>query len=129
VNPHKTSIADLAATVRRLPDEVLATYVRTGMIPMPRLAKTGPLEPWERVERLLIARGFGEILDAVCRKHGAIEEEVCGRARTASVVRARVELWVEMRARGHSVTEIAHFFDRDHSTVIQVMQAAKARCA
>lgn len=66
------------------------------------------------------------LIDDVCRRRGVVREELCGRARTSSVCRARQELWWlirNQRDRYYSLSEIASLFRRDHATVHHGIQA------
>jgi len=68
----------------------------------------------------LQARQLCSVLDEICARRGVLVHEVCGRARSLSVVRARHELWWTIRnlpGRHYSYPEIARLFRRDHTTV------------
>jgi chromosomal replication initiation ATPase DnaA len=74
----------------------------------------------------LETRNLTPLVDDVCRRRGVVREELCGRARTSSVCRARQELWWLIRNqpdRHYSLPEIASLFHRNHSTVWQGIQA------
>jgi chromosomal replication initiation ATPase DnaA len=75
-------------------------------------------------------RDLTPLLDEVCRRRGVVPEEVCGRARTLSVSRARQELWWLIRnqpERRYSLAEIALLFRRDHTTVHHGIRAHQRR--
>lgn len=70
------------------------------------------------------------LLDEVCRRRGVVREQLCGRARTSSVSRARQELWWLIRNQPemhYSLPEIASLFRRDHTTVLHGIQAHQRR--
>lgn len=78
----------------------------------------------------LDVRNLTPLLDEVCRRRGVVREELCGRARTSSVSRARQELWWLIRNqfdRHYSLLEIASLFRRDHTTVRHGIRAHQRR--
>ena len=78
----------------------------------------------------LETRNLTRLLDEVCRRRGVVREELCGRARTCSVSRARQELWWLIRNQPdlhYSLPEIASLFRRDHTTVCHGIQAHQQR--
>jgi chromosomal replication initiation ATPase DnaA len=75
-------------------------------------------------------RNLTSLVDDVCRRRGVIREELCGRARTSSVSRARQKLWWLIRnqpGRHYSLLEIASLFRRDHTTVLHGIRAHQQR--
>jgi chromosomal replication initiation ATPase DnaA len=75
-------------------------------------------------------RNLTLLLDEVCRRRGVVREDLCGRARTSSVSRARQELWWLIRNQPdlhYSLPEIASLFGRDHTTVLHGIQAHQRR--
>lgn len=85
-----------------------------------------------RVVANLRVRGLLELLNDVCTHRGITRHELCGRARTRAVSRARHELWClifEHPERSYSLSEIARLFDRDHSTVLDGIQTHRRRMA
>lgn len=80
----------------------------------------------------LEVRNLTCLVDEVCRRRGVVREELCGRARSSSVARARQELWWLIRNqpdRHYSLPEIASLFRRDHTTVRHGIQAHQRRAA
>jgi chromosomal replication initiation ATPase DnaA len=80
----------------------------------------------------LEARNLTPLLDEVCCRRGVVRQDLCGRARTLSVSRARQELWWLIRNqpdRHYSFPEIAALFLRDHTTVLQGIRAHQRRAA
>jgi chromosomal replication initiation ATPase DnaA len=68
----------------------------------------------------LRAHNLLPLLEHICEQRGVVIGDVCGRARTRSVARARQELWWSIRhhpQRSYSLLEIARLFRRDHTTV------------
>ncbi len=75
-------------------------------------------------------RNLTPLLDEVCRRRGVVRQDLCGRARTSSVSRARQELWWLIRNqpdRHYSLLEIASLFRRDHTTVSHGVRAHQRR--
>jgi chromosomal replication initiation ATPase DnaA len=78
----------------------------------------------------LHVRDLLDFVDEVCRRRGVTREELCGRGRTQAVVRARQELWWQLRQhpeRHYSLCEIGRLFGRDHSTVLHGIDAYRRR--
>jgi chromosomal replication initiation ATPase DnaA len=78
----------------------------------------------------LRVRDLLEIVEAVCKTRGVVLHELCGRARSQSVARARQEAWWRIRRhpeRHYSLLEIARLFERDHATVIAGLHAHERR--
>lgn len=68
----------------------------------------------------LRSRNLLPLLHDICARRGVVVGDVCGRARSKSVTRARQELWWSIRHhphRSYSLLEIARLFQRDHTTV------------
>jgi chromosomal replication initiation ATPase DnaA len=68
----------------------------------------------------LRAHNLLPLLEHICERRGVVIDDVCGRARSRSVARARQELWWSIRhhpQRSYSLLEIARLFRRDHTTV------------
>lgn len=75
-------------------------------------------------------RHLTPLLEEVCRRRGVVREQLCGRARTSSVSRARQELWWLIRNQPdhhYSLLEIASLFRRDHATVRHGIRAHQQR--
>jgi chromosomal replication initiation ATPase DnaA len=67
-------------------------------------------------------RGLWQLVEAVCERRGVTPDELCGRARTRSVARARHELWWMIRAlpdRHYSYTELGRMFRCNPATILQ----------
>jgi chromosomal replication initiation ATPase DnaA len=76
----------------------------------------------------LRARDLLEFVDDVCRRRGVTRKELCDRGRTRAVAQARQELWWQLRQHRHySLGEIGRLFGRDHSTVLQGIDAHRRR--
>ena len=78
----------------------------------------------------LEVRNLTRLVDEVCRRRGVVREELCSRARSSSVSRARQELWWLIRNqpdRHYSLLEIASLFRRDHTTVRHGIRAHQQR--
>jgi chromosomal replication initiation ATPase DnaA len=74
----------------------------------------------------LRARDLLELVLDVCRARGVLLHDLCGRARSQSVCRARHEVWWCIRhhpERSYSLGEIARLFGRDPSTVFDGVRA------
>lgn len=70
--------------------------------------------------RDLQAHNLGSLLEQICQRRGVLVLDLCGRARSLSVTRARQELWWRIRSdpeRCYSLPEIARLFRRDHTTI------------
>lgn len=70
--------------------------------------------------RDLRAHNLGPLLEQVCQRRGVLVLDLCGRARSLSVNRARQELWSLIRSdpeRCYSLPELARLFARDHTTI------------
>ena len=75
-------------------------------------------------------RNLRHLLDRVCRRRVVTPEQLCSRGRTQAVVRARQELWWQLRhdpEHHYSLSEIARLFGRDHSTVLYGIHAHRRR--
>jgi chromosomal replication initiation ATPase DnaA len=67
-------------------------------------------------------RGLWQLVESVCERRGVTPDELCGRARTRGVARARHELWSMIRAlpdRYYSFTEIGRMFHCNPATIQQ----------
>jgi chromosomal replication initiation ATPase DnaA len=74
----------------------------------------------------LKARKLADLLSEICDRRGVLIVDVCGRSRAPSAVRARQELWWRIRShpdRHYSLSEIARFFGRNHTTIRQGIAA------
>jgi chromosomal replication initiation ATPase DnaA len=72
------------------------------------------------------------LVDDVCKRRGVTLDEVCGRARSQAISRARQEVWWRIRhhpERSYSYPEIARLFARDHSTIIAGICAHERRAS
>jgi len=78
----------------------------------------------------LRARDLLPLVDEVCKRRGVTLDEVCGRARSQAVSRARHEVWWRLRHhpdREYSYPEIAQIFARDHTTIMAGISAYERR--
>jgi chromosomal replication initiation ATPase DnaA len=73
----------------------------------------------------LHARGFLEVVEALCRANRIDVEGVCGRDRHMSVVRVRHAVWTALRDHGLSTPEIGRLFGVDHTTVLYGTRSPK----
>jgi chromosomal replication initiation ATPase DnaA len=67
-------------------------------------------------------RGLWQLVENVCERRGVTPDELCGRARTRGITRARHELWSMIRAlpdRHYSFTEIGRMFHCNPATIQQ----------
>ena len=64
---------------------------------------------WDAAER---------ILKRMCKLYKVTKKEVLGKSRKSWIVKARKACCKEMRLAGYTTTEIGHFLNRDHSTVV-----------
>jgi len=88
-----------------------------------------PLTPADVVIELG-ARDLLALVVDVCRTRGVKLDDLCGRARSRSVSRARQEVWWRLRTdpeRYFSLPEIARLFGRDHTTVLAGVAAHEHR--
>jgi chromosomal replication initiation ATPase DnaA len=80
----------------------------------------------------LRARDLLPLVDDVCKRRGVTLDEVCGRARSKAIARARQEVWWRIRhhpEREYSYPEIARLFARDHTTIMAGIGAHERRAA
>jgi chromosomal replication initiation ATPase DnaA len=80
----------------------------------------------------LRARDLLPLVDEVCKRRGATLDEICGRARSQAISRARQEVWWRIRnhpEREYSFPEIARLFARDHTTVMAGVSAYARRAS
>lgn len=82
--------------------------------------------PATRVEFISAAR-MADITAAVAVLHGLTADDLRGRSSTQRIARPRQEAMLIMREAGYSLSRIARFFGRDHTTVMHGIAAAKAR--
>jgi chromosomal replication initiation ATPase DnaA len=78
----------------------------------------------------LRARDLLDLVGEVCTRRGVTLDEVCGRARSQAISRARHEVWWRIRhhpERHYSYPEIARLFARDHTTVMAGISAYQRR--
>jgi chromosomal replication initiation ATPase DnaA len=78
----------------------------------------------------LRTRDLLALVDEVCKQRGVTLEEVCGRARSQAISRARQEVWWRIRhhpEREYSYPEIARLFARDHTTIMAGISAYERR--
>ena len=71
-------------------------------------------------------RGLFAIVETVCERRGVTPDELCGRARSQSVARARHELWWTIRAlpdRHYSCPELGRIFGRNPTTILHGVAA------
>jgi chromosomal replication initiation ATPase DnaA len=84
------------------------------------------------VDSALRAHGLGSLLDELCLRRGVPALDLCGRARSRSVARARQELWWTLRhlpEHDYSTSEIARMFQRHATTVLHGIAACERRRA
>jgi chromosomal replication initiation ATPase DnaA len=70
----------------------------------------------------LRCRGLFALVEHVCEHRGVTPDELCGRARTRNVARARHELWSMIRAlpdRYYSYPEMGRMFRCNPATILQ----------
>jgi chromosomal replication initiation ATPase DnaA len=80
----------------------------------------------------LRARDLLTLVSDVCKRRGVTLDEVCGRARSQAISRARQEVWWRIRhhpERSYSYPEIARLFARDHSTILAGISAHERRAS
>ena len=53
-----------------------------------------------------------------CQKENESYADLIGKSRFQDHVKSRQKLWVDLASRGLSLTKIAQFFDRDHTTIL-----------
>jgi chromosomal replication initiation ATPase DnaA len=78
----------------------------------------------------LRVRDLLPLVDEVCKRRGVTLNEVCGRARSQAISRARQEVWWRIRhhpEREYSYPEIARLFARDHTTIMAGISAHERR--
>jgi chromosomal replication initiation ATPase DnaA len=84
------------------------------------------------VENQLRARELLALVDDVCKRRGVTLDELCGRARSQAISRARHEVWWRIRhhpEREYSYPEIARIFARDHTTIMAGISAHERRAS
>lgn len=74
-------------------------------------------------------RDLLEPFTQIAERHGALVSEMFSRCRSKHIVTARVEAWLYLRNHGWSYPSIGRLFDRDHTTVIQVLGDRGKRAA
>ncbi len=70
------------------------------------------------------------LVDEICKRRRVTRQQVCSRARTQAVARARHELWWRLRHDQHahfSYEEIGRLFRRHHVTVLHGVRAHDRR--
>jgi chromosomal replication initiation ATPase DnaA len=80
----------------------------------------------------LRARDLLALVEDVCKRRGVTLDEVCGRARSQAISRARQEVWWRIRHhpdRDYSYPEIARLFARDHATIMAGIHAHERRAS
>ncbi len=80
----------------------------------------------------LRARDLLPLALEVCTRRGVTLTEVCGRARSQAISRARYEIGWRLRhhpEREYSYPEIARLFARDHTTIIAGISAHVRRAS
>lgn len=102
--------SEVADLVRILPDSILASYVRNGVVSPAADGRRGP--------RQTLRGEFWSLIVATAAKYHVKPEEVCGRVRTRGVAAARAEVMAAMRATGMTLSEIGRLFGRDHTSVM-----------
>ncbi len=68
-----------------------------------------------------------EIIVATAERYGFTYEDILGKSKTLTVVKARQEAMVEARKRGFSYPELGKFFGVDHTTVLHAVRKAEGR--
>jgi chromosomal replication initiation ATPase DnaA len=84
------------------------------------------------VANQLRARDLLPLVDDVCKCRGVTLDDVCGRARSQAIARARHEVWWRIRhhpEREYSYPEIARLFARDHTTIMAGISAHERRAS
>ncbi|HEX4760013.1 MAG TPA: helix-turn-helix domain-containing protein [Thermoleophilaceae bacterium] len=80
----------------------------------------------------LRVRDLLDLAFEVCKRRGVTLDEVCGRARSKAISRARQEVWWRIRhhpERQYSYPEIARLFARDHTTIMAGISAHERRAS
>jgi hypothetical protein len=108
---------EIAGLVRRLPDAVLARYVRRGAVSV--LASSASATG---IGAELRMRGFWPVVEAAAVTHHVSTHALCGKTRTKALFAARCEVMRAMHASGMSLTEIGAVFDRDHTSVLNAIR-------
>ena len=83
------------------------------------------------LERLQ-THGLLPLVEFVCQQRGVTLLQVCSRARTQNLARARHEIWWRLRQlpdRHYSYFEIGSLFGRNHSTIKCAVDAFPRRSA
>jgi chromosomal replication initiation ATPase DnaA len=84
------------------------------------------------VVRQLRRRHLLPLTHDICKRRGVTLHDVCGRARSQAISRARQEVWWCIRhhpQREYSFPEIARLFARDHTTIMAGIRAHERRSA
>lgn len=96
------------------PEDIRARGAET---PLPPTYDGGP-PPW----------AVDELVHAVAAHYGVSGDDIRGRRRYQPIAHARSEVWRVLHdERGMSLPWIGRMFDRDHSTVLSGVRAARAR--
>jgi hypothetical protein len=74
------------------------------------------------IARRLDDRGRFYIAEHIAKKHSMSVLTLLGRCRTASVARAREELYAALRKTALSYPEVGYLVDRDHTTVLYAVR-------
>lgn len=69
------------------------------------------------------------IVEEVADEYGLTVQQVCGRKRGKSYVDCRMEIAVKLRGRGYSYPEIAEALDRDHTSIMHLIDRNKKNAA
>lgn len=74
---------------------------------------------------LVGAPAAAAVVAAFAALHGVTAADIRGRGRQAHIARARHAVWRELRRLGWSYPAIGAAFQRDHSTVMQVLRGRR----
>ena len=89
-------------------------------------AKVDPSQ-WDTFLETVKEIGAFEAFSKICQEHSVTLAAVFSPRRTTAVVQARWELWILLRKRGLSYTEIGSLFCRNHTTVVEAIRRAEER--
>lgn len=70
-----------------------------------------------------------DIVHVIAGEHNVEDSALFGRMRHRQIATARTEVWRELRRQGWSYPRIAKAFNRDHSTVLQILGCKSRKVA
>jgi chromosomal replication initiation ATPase DnaA len=64
-------------------------------------------------------------IDVIAQEHGYTADDIIGKSKLKTLVKARRQCVVMLRNKGYSTTEIGRIMQRDHSTICHALNMSK----